>query len=288
MARKVVSLDNALELVSNGSFLAVGGMTLYRKPMAFIIGLIKKRISNLKLLSFSGSVDVDFLIAAGCVEEIRTCYTGMEFLGLAPSFRKAVEKKSVRLIEETELSITAGIAATLQRAPFYAIRQWLGTDMLNVRKDCKVFNSPIDGEPAVAIPPLKPDIAVIHVQQCDAYGNAIIQGQLCIDKQLAQVADTVILTTEKIVDTRVIESSDCKAQINGYDVTAVVRVPFGAYPTSCFPYYILDVRHLLHYLDVIKTQSVEHYLDNYFYQTDNHAQYLDKASGMENLLQLLY
>lgn len=288
MPRKVVSLDRAVELVNSGSFLAVGGMTLYRKPIAFIRQLIKKRINNLKLLSFAGSYDVDLLIAAGCIEEIRTCYTGMEFLGLAPSFRAAVEQRRVRLIEETELTITAGITAALQRAPFYAVRQLLGTEILEVRKDIKVFNSPTDGEPTVAIPPLKPDIAVIHVQKCDAYGNAMIQGQLCIDKQLAQVADTVILTTEKIVETKEIESSDCKAQINGYDVSAVVRVPFGAYPTSCFPNYTLDVRHLLHYLNVTKEHGVERYLDEYIYQTADHEQYLEKASGIKNLLQLLF
>lgn len=288
MANKVASLAEALSIVQNNTFLALGGMTLYRKPMAFVRGLINNEVRNLKLLSFSGSMDVDLLLAAGCVEEVRTCYTGMDFLGLAPNFRKAVEEKKVRLVEETELTITSAIRAALQHAPFYAVSQLIGTDILKVREDIKVFKSPINGQDTVAIPPLQPDVAVIHVQQSDKFGNAMLQGQLCIDRQLSELADKVVLTTEKIVSSQEIENSGAKAQISGLNVDAVVRVPFGAYPTSCFPYYTFDTGHLMAYLDTVRRVGAETYLDEYVYSVATHAQHLEKAGGVENLLQLMY
>ncbi len=288
VANKVTSLEEALSIVQNGTFLALGGMTLYRKPMAFVRGLIVNGVRDLKLLSFSGSIDVDLLLAACCVEEVRTCYTGMDFLGLAPNFRKAVEEKKVRLVEETELTITSAIRAALQQAPFYAVKQLLGTDILKVREDIKVFKCPISGDDTVAIPPLQPDVAVIHVQCSDKFGNAVINGQLCIDRQLSELANKVILTTEKIVPSQEIENSSAKAQINGLNVDAVVRVPFGAYPTSCFPYYIFDTRHLMAYLDMVRKSGPGAYLEEYVYGAESHAQYLEKAGGVDNLLQLMY
>ena len=49
------------------------------------------------------------------------------------------------------------------------------------------------------LPALNPDVALIHVQRCDAYGNAQLDGLQFMDIDMAMAANRVILTTERIV-----------------------------------------------------------------------------------------
>ena len=45
------------------------------------------------MTSLSAYINADLMIGSGLVEEILTAYVGMEHIGLAPNFRKAVEKR---------------------------------------------------------------------------------------------------------------------------------------------------------------------------------------------------
>ena len=91
MTGKLMKMEEAVCMVKDGDMMAVGGYTLYRKPMAFVRELIRKGSRNLTVLSFAGSVDVDMLIGSGAVSTIRSCYVGMEYLGLAPNHRRGIE-----------------------------------------------------------------------------------------------------------------------------------------------------------------------------------------------------
>lgn len=287
MAGKIVSLEEALDLVADGNTVGLGGMTLYRRPMAAVRDLIRRKMKDLTIVSFAAAVETDMLIGAGSVGTVRCCYLGMEFLGLAPNFRRAVESGRLEVVEETELTLGGALLAAMQMSTFHAVRELLGTDILKVRSDLKVISCPITGAPVVAIPALRPDVAIIHVQKADQDGNAQIVGQLCIDKQLAAVAQKVILTAERIVDTEEIVNHPAKAQIVNFDVDAVVRVPFGAHPTSCYPYYTLDIPHLQEYMDFAEAGQFDRYLEKYVWQAPDHEDYLESVGGIRTVLLLL-
>jgi glutaconate CoA-transferase subunit A len=255
---KVVTLAEAASLVPPGAVLSLGGMTLYRRPVAFVLALLRRPdpARNLTLLSFTSSYESDLLVGAGLVSRIRTCYFGFEGFGLAPMFTQAANLGDVEIVEETEASLAFGLRATLADVGFMAGRGWVGTDLLRLRPDVKTIQDPYSGEMLAAFPALRPDVAVIHALEADAQGNARLNRNLAVDPELALAAQTVIITTEAIVDP--LETADIVAPL----VTAVAAAPRGAWPTSCHPSYPVDGEEILAYLEACGREDFEPYLRN--------------------------
>jgi glutaconate CoA-transferase subunit A len=288
MTGKLMRMEEAVGLVKNGDMLAVGGYTLYRKPMAFIRALIRSGCKDMTVLSFAGSVDVDMLLGSGAVSTIRSCYVGMEYLGLAPNHRRCIENGTVHIIEESELTIGLGLKAALQRVPFMPVKQLLETDMLKVRNDIRIATCPLTSQRVVALPAIKPDVAVIHVTEADPFGNACFSGNICADRELAMVSDRVILTAERIVSTDELKQSPQPVQICNFEVDAVVEAPWGAHPTSAYPYYTFDLWHLFDYLEAGRNKDVfNKYLERHIYKCANEKDYLKQIGGMAALERIL-
>src|SRR5512136_1257786 len=200
MIDKTVHLAEAVKLVKSGDTLSLGGMNLYRRPVAFVRELLKTAVRDLTLLCFTCSYESDLLIGAGRVKTLRTCYCGLESFGLAPMFTARATRGDLHLIEETEASIAFGLRATLAGVGFMPGQGWIGTDMLKARPDVKVIDDPYTGRPVVAFPAQKVDVAVIHAPLADRFGNARLMGNLAIDQEISLAAKTVIVTAEEIVD----------------------------------------------------------------------------------------
>src|SRR5438105_4059456 len=115
---KRLTLGEAVALVHAGDTLGIGGMTLYRKPMAFVRELARCGTKDVTLLGFTSAFDAELLAAAGVIGTIRSCYFGLEFFGLAPRLRRATEEGRIRIVEETEYSIAIGLQATLMHVPY--------------------------------------------------------------------------------------------------------------------------------------------------------------------------
>jgi glutaconate CoA-transferase subunit A len=239
-----MSLPEAARLVQPGDTLALGGMTLYRRPVAFVRELLREGIDGLTILALTCGLEADLLVGAGRVARTRTCYFGLEAFGFAPMFTHAVSAGRVEVIEETEASLTFGLRATLAGVGFMPGQGWIGTDLLAVRPDVKMVTCPYTSRQLVAFPALRPDVVVIHAQECDRSGNAVLIGNLAIDIELAMAAQRVIVTAERIVDvpSKLISVSELYT-------TAVVETPRGAWPTSCYPEYPLDAAEILRYVE---------------------------------------
>lgn len=244
MIDKVIPLSEAVKLVKSGDTLSLGGMNLYRRPVAFVRELLKTDVRDLTLLNFTSSYESDLLIGAGRVKVLRTCYCGLESFGLAPMFTARATAGELELIEETEASLAFGLRATLAGVGFMPGQGWIGTDMLKVRPDVKVIDDPYTGQPVVAFPALRTDVAVIHVPIADRAGNARLLGNLAIDQEIALAAQQVIVTAEEIV-----EELTAPIDLIAPAVNVVVRAPRGAWPTSCYPHYALDGVEILRYGD---------------------------------------
>lgn len=245
MPDKVTTLSTALELVQDNQTLGLGGMTIYRRPVAFVRALIERPNPprNLTLLAFTAGLEADMLVGAGLVARTRTCYFGLESFGLAPMFSKAAQEGTIEIMEESEASIANGLRASLGGVGFMPSRAWQGTDMLRVRPDVKSITDPYTGQTLTAFPAIGCDTAVIHVLRADRAGNAVLGGNPTIDVELATVARQVVITAEEVV-----EQLEGPIDIVGLVVTAVVHQPNGAWPTSCYPLYPIDGEEILRYI----------------------------------------
>lgn len=250
MPDKWIMMEEAAAWVPSGCTLALGGMTLYRRPLAFVRALLKRRLetgqpTDLTLLAFTAGLESDLLVGAGMVRRVRSCYFGLEIFGLAPMFTYLANRGEIEIIEETEASLAFGLRASMAGVGFMPGRGWLGTDLPRLRPDVQTIIDPYSGEELVAFPAIKPDIAIIHVLSADQDGNAVLGGNKGVDEELALTAGKVILTAEQ----RYLENQ--KADLIGPLVHGLVLAPRGAAPTSCHPLYPLDGEMLLSYAEQV-------------------------------------
>ncbi len=252
---RVISLSDAAALVRSGDTLALGGMTLYRRPVAFVRELLKTDVRDLTLLCFTASYESDVLVGAGRVTAVRTCYFGLEAFGLAPMFTQRATRGDLRVVEESEGSLAFGLRATLAGVGFMPGPGWVGTDMLKVRPDVKVIDDPYTGKPVAAFPAIACDMAVIHAPVADRAGNARLGGSLSVDRELSMAARHTIVTAEAIVD-----ALDAPVDIGQPFVAAVAHAPQGARPTSCYPHYPVDGAEILRYIDACAAERFDAYL----------------------------
>ena len=257
MRDKTTSLREAAERVSDGSTLALGGMTIYRRPVAFVRALIgrERQPRDVTLLAFTGGYGADLLVGTGLVTRTRTCYFGLESFGLAPMFTQKANAGQIEIVEESEASLASGLRAQMAGVGFMPSRAWQGTDMLKVRPEVQTIADPYGGEPLTAFPAIRCDVSVIHVLKADRFGNAILGGNPTIDLELTLVADEVILSAEEVV-----EQLDGPIDLAGQPVTAVVHAPRGAWPTSCYPLYPVDGEEILRYIAACNAGHFDDYV----------------------------
>lgn len=250
MMGKQTSLEEVVNLVPSGCMLALGGMTLYRRPMAFVRALLKRfqdtgEPQDLTLLAFTAGMESDLLVGAGMVSKVRTCYFGLEIFGLAPMFTYFSSRGEVNVIEESEASLAFGLRAQMAGVGFMPGRGWLGTDLPKLRPDVHMIVDPYSGEELMAFPAIRADVAVVHTLRADEDGNAVIGNNKGVDEELTATAELVILTAEEVVPELT------KVDLIGPFTHHVVETPRGAVPTSCHPLYALDGKSLMSYTEQV-------------------------------------
>jgi glutaconate CoA-transferase subunit A len=257
MIDKTTSLTEAIRVIRDGHTLSLGGMTIYRRPVGFARALIQQEQPphDLTLLAFTCGLASDMLVGAGLVSRSRCCYFGLETFGLAPMFTTAVSNASLTIVEESEASIANGLRAQMAGIGFMPSQAWQGTEMFTVRPDVKTIADPYTGVTLTAFPAIGCDVAVIHVLKADRFGNSILGGNPTIDLELANIARQVIITTEEVSD-----SLEAPIDIPGHTVTAVVSLPHGAWPTSCYPLYPIDGEEILRYIEACNAGQFSDYV----------------------------
>lgn len=255
-----ISLEEAAALVPDGATLALGGMTVYRRPVAFARALLARpqRPRDLTLLCFTAGYESDILVGGGCVSTVRSCYFGLESFGFAPMFTEAAQKGTLRVIEETEVSLSLGIRARLAGVGFLPSTAWLGTDLPTLRPDVPTITDPTSGETLMAFPAISCDVAVLHGLEGDLDGNVTLNHNLGVDMELVYAAETVIVTVERVVD-RCERSAD-RFLIPAPGATYIVHAPRGAWPTSCYPLYPIGGGEFMRYVDSCNAGEFESYL----------------------------
>lgn len=257
---QMIDLAQAATLIQDSQTIALGGMTVYRRPVAFVRALLRRdpRPKDLTLVCFTAGFESDLLVGAGCAGTVRSVYFGLESFGFAPMFTEAAQKGSIHVMEETEASIVMGIRAQMAGVGFMPSQAWIGTDLPSLRPDVKTIRDPYSGETLTAFPAIPLDVAVLHGLEADPYGNVRLNNNLGIDMELAYAAKTVIVTVERLVD-RVEPSADGHL-LPAPGADYIVHAPHGAWPTSCYPVYPVGGGEFMRYVDMCNAGKFDDYL----------------------------
>jgi glutaconate CoA-transferase subunit A len=287
LREKIMSLDAAAALVPDDAVIGIGGSTLSRTPLAMVWALIRARRSGLVCARGISSTEGELLFAAGASRHIVTSWFSQGIVwGVSRIMRLYTETNRARFEEWSHLAMGLRFRAGAMGVPFLPMRSMLGSDLIGQLPEARVIDCPFTGDKLVLVPALNPDVALIHVQRCDAYGNAQIDGLPFMDLDLAMAANRVILTTERIVSNDRIRRHPDRTKIPFFVVDAVVEVPFGCAPHECFGLYEPLFDHLDHYAAALKPDAergMRDYLDRYFFAPESWTDYLDRL-GLEALL----
>lgn len=275
---KVVSLEEAVSFVRDGDSVGIGGSTMSRTPMGLIWALIRAGKKDLSCCRSITSSDGDLLYASGICDHIVTSWFSQGILwGVSKVMRHYVETGKVSYEEWSHMAIGMRFRAGAMGVPFMPIRSMLGSDVGKQRSETIEMNCPFTGEKLLLVPALNPKVALIHVQRCDAYGNAQIDGLQFMDVDLAMAADKVILSTERIVSNDQIRRAPDQTKIPFFTVDAVVELPFGCAPHECYGIYEPMLRHMNYYVDLVNGDPVKgmrQYLDRYVYGPKSWTEFL--------------
>jgi glutaconate CoA-transferase subunit A len=279
-ANKLVSMREAIAAhVSDDNSVAIEGFTGF---ICFAAGheIIRQRRRNLTLIRMTPDLIYDQMIAAGTARKLIFSYMGNPGVGSLYCIRRAVEKGiplPLELEEYSHYGLVGRFAAGAARMPFFALRSYLGSDMLAANPLIKLIDDPYGTGKIAVVPPLNPDVAILHAQRADANGNTQLWGLLGMQKEIAFAAKRVIVVVEEIVDESIIRADPNRTLIPGLIVNAVVHEPYGAHPSYVQGYYDRDNESYLAWDKLSQDhEAVLAWLDEWVFGLENHAAYVRK------------
>jgi glutaconate CoA-transferase, subunit A len=279
-ANKLVSMQEAVATyVNDNSSVAIEGFTGF---ICFAAGheIIRQRRRELTLIRMTPDLIYDRMIAAGTASKLIFSYMGNPGVGSLYCVRRAVEKSTPRPLELEEYShygLVGRFAAGASRLPFFALRSYIGSDMLAANPLIKLIDDPYGTGKIAVVPPLNPDVAILHAQRADAKGNTQLWGLLGMQKEIAFASKHVIVVVEELVDEAVIRADPNRTLIPGLIVDAVVHEPYGAHPSYVQGYYDRDNESYLAWDKLSQDHAaVLAWLDEWVYGLENHAAYVRK------------
>ncbi|MBV9738596.1 MAG: CoA synthetase [Hyphomicrobiales bacterium] len=225
--------------------------------MAATRALIRRGVTHLHLVCVPVSgLQAEMLIGAGAVKVIESSAVTLGEYGPAPRFVEAVRHGKITLRDATCPAIHAALQAAAKGLPFMPLRGILGSDLLAHRPDWRVIENPFEaGDPIVALPAIRPDIALFHAPLADREGNVFI-GRRRELMTMAHAAKRSFVTVEEISETSLFEDERLAAGvIPALYVSAVVRAKSGAWPLGLWNAYEADDAFLRRYATLAKTDE---------------------------------
>lgn len=284
---KVTTPEEAVADIPDGATIALGGVHSHNSPMALVNALIRRGVKDIELIPTpSAGAPVDMLLAAGCVRKLHVSYVGLEFLGLAPNFRRAAQEKTVEIVEADEAWVVYGFRAGASRLPFLPLPPlYEGTDLPKVNSMIRTTTDPYTGKTVTTIPALRADYGLFHAQVADRKGNTQIFGQRTFENVMAKACDHVIISSDEILDEYAPAPDPRIVSIPGAIVERVAHAPYGAHPLSSPGHYGYDREQLVEYRDLAAAGETGKYLKEYVHSVADHTEYLEHI-GVTRLLGL--
>ena len=283
----LASPEDAVAGIASGSTIAIGGLGTSSHPMVLVRELIRREVRDLVVVAGpAASLEVDLLVAAGCVRELVSSYVGAEHVaGIGPAFRRAAEQGRLVVREVDEGIYVQALRAAAQMVPFLVWRGGMGTSIPELNPDVMVIDDPFGGPPVLAVKALPIDVALLHADRSDAHGNVQPVGTGYTDRLHSLAADRTVVQVEQVVSNEQVRQEPWRTSVP--DADAIVRAPFGSHPFASPGRYVEDEAHLEEYVEAAKQGggAMRAYLDEYVFGCADHADYLDRI-GIGRLFSL--
>jgi len=278
LVSKVMSEREAVErFVHDGDYLVYDCNIWVRGPSSLLREVIRQRRRDLWIAAKFTAHDATLLVAAGCVNRI-----DVGWMEAGRVIHEAMTEGRIQLIEWSNGALTYRLMAGALGVPFLPLRYLGGTDVFRV-SGAKLVEDPYTEQPVCVVPALNPDVALLHVHQCDEFGNARIMGSGIAPVEAAMASRSVILSTEELIDSDEIRRHPQRTTIPYYLVDAVVHAPFGGYPGSVPGLYGADVGHLMEFGVAQVQGKMDEYLEKWVFSVSSHDEMLEQRVGREKL-----
>jgi glutaconate CoA-transferase subunit A len=285
MTSKVATMHDAVaELVRDGDTVAIEGFT---HLICFAAGheIIRQGRRDLTLARLTPDLVYDQMIGAGVARKLVFSWMGNPGVGSLHAVRRWTEAPDPRLeLEEySHFGMVGRYTAGAMNLPFFPLRSYFDSDLPAANPLIRQVPSPYGDDPVYAVPPLKPDVTIIHAQRADAAGDTQVWGLLGCQKEAAFAASRVIVVVEELVDESVVRADPNRTILPGLVVDAVVVEPFGAHPSYAQGYYDRDNAFYLEWDAISRDEtSLQHWLNEWVHGVAGRAEYVDKL-GRERL-----
>jgi glutaconate CoA-transferase subunit A len=286
---KRMSLKDAVQkYVKNGDNIGIGGFVNGRQPVAIAFEIARQGRKDLTLSFQSAGLGVEFLAGAMVLDEsknsikrLELAYWAHEAFGISPLFRYLAERNKLEIEDWSNYNMSARFKAGAMGLPFIPCRSPLGSDTVKVCR-CEVIDCPFTERPIMLLPASHPDVALIHVQEADIYGNCRIQGPLYTCPEISMASAHTIVTCDRLIEHDDMTRYPNRVTIPFFSVDAVVEVPFGSYPGNCHGIHYFDEKHIPEFRTACEkfrkgdAGELQQYYDDYVFGVENFAQFIDK------------
>ncbi len=288
LASKLMTAREAVsQFVKDGDYLGVGGFGADRIPTALLHEVVRQRKHSLGFSGHTATHDMQILVAGDCIDRCDCAYVvGLEARGLSLSARRAFESGRIKAVEWSNAALAWRYKAAAMGIPFLPTRTMLGTDTFHYSAAREII-CPFTGTRLAAVPALFPDVALIHVQRADEFGNCQIDGITVADIDLARAAKRVVVSTEQLIATEEIRGKPHLTAIPYYCVDAVVVQRYGGYPGNVAGEYFSDEVHLKEWLQAESDpDQYSSFVESQIYGVPDFDAYLALNGGETRMLQL--
>lgn len=287
---KLMTLEEAAELVHDGDTIAIGGFITTNKPCAFIRRLAKLRRKHLTVIAGPSGPELDLMIAMDMVDRVFTPYCGAEALAPVMPFFQHWAGRRFKLEEIDNGTLVAMLRAQIEHLP-YMPTNVIGTSIPDLNSQVEVIEDPFTGRPLAVVRPVPIDVAIIHATRADRWGNVQHFGPMFIDHLLALAAKTVIVTVERLVPNATIRGNALLTTLPSAFVDVIVEAPYGAHPGASHNFYRLDTERFRLFLDAARAHVAgeqepwDEYVAKFVDGPATHGEYCEMV-GMSNMFKL--
>lgn len=286
---KRMTAAEAVAQLRDGMTIGIGGWGPRRKPMALVREILRSSLKDLTVVAYGGA-DLGMLCAAGKVRRLVYAFVSLDFIPLEPYFRKARQAGAVEVTEIDEGMLLLGLKAAAMGVPFIPTALGLGTDVLRLNPQLKLVTSPYDdSRDWVAMPALKLDAALVHVDCADARGVCQIAGpDHYMDDLFVRAAERAYVSCDELVASDWFHQDPMRARQVFWErncTSAVVHLPGGAHPSSCAPLHGFDTAHFKAYnASAAESDGWLDYVERYVNCGED--EYLARVGGLNAIRQL--
>ena len=275
MSKLVTMAEAVVRHVPDGASVAIGTALEPAIPFAAGHEIIRQRRRDLTLIGPISDSLFDQLIGAGCVATVCAAWVGNVSEGLGHCYRRATEQGQPRPLEvrdHSNFSISLALWAAAWGSPYIPTRTLVGSDIPRTNPDLDLA----DG--SVQVRPVRPDVAILHVQRADPEGRAHLWGPLGISEEAGLAASQAIVCCEELVSSEVILSDPNRVLLPETKVVAVVHEPGGAHPAPLQGFWRRDHGHYHEYADRSRTAPGFHeWLEEWVLALSDRREYLAKV-----------